>query len=310
MKIINTILQKYQSAEFRIYRITIAKMLFNRRNKKISDVKIKSINETAKELLKTSKSIGRYGDGELSWMIGKNNGVNNFQKKSNKLSIRLREVFDNNREDFLITLPDAMVDMNEKKFTSGATKFWKYYITKKANKLSRIINREKTYYNTSVTRPYIDYNSNVFAENAFNTLKGVWKNKNILIVEGNQSRLGYNDDLFSECSQIKRIECPATNAFESYDEIFNKALQFLEKNNDYLTLISLGPTATILAYDLCCKGYRAIDVGHIDVEYEWFLLGAKEKINLPDKYVNEMPNGKEPDNLVDNSRDDEIIFKI
>ena len=36
-------------------------------------------------------------------------------------------------------------------------------------------------------------------------------------------------------------------------------------------LIALGPTATILAYDLAEKGVQALDVGHIDIEYEWFL---------------------------------------
>ena len=38
-----------------------------------------------------------------------------------------------------------------------------------------------------------------------------------------------------------------------------------------IILISLGPTATILSFDLCKLGYQAIDIGHIDYGYESFL---------------------------------------
>ena len=49
----------------------------------------------------------------------------------------------------------------------------------------------------------------------------------------------------------------------------------------------MGPTATALAYDLYKLGYQAIDVGHIDIEYEWYLRKAREKINIKNKFVNE-----------------------
>ena len=52
-------------------------------------------------------------------------------------------------------------------------------------------------------------------------------------------------------------------------------------------LIALGMTATCLAYDLHIKGRWAIDIGHVDVEYEWFRMGATEKVPLPYKYVAE-----------------------
>ena len=43
----------------------------------------------------------------------------------------------------------------------------------------------------------------------------------------------------------------------------------MDKKN--LILISLGPTATVLAYDLSKLGYQAIDIGHTDLEYELLL---------------------------------------
>ena len=45
--------------------------------------------------------------------------------------------------------------------------------------------------------------------------------------------------------------------------------QKLSKNK--LILIALGPTATVLSYDLYKLGYHVIDIGHADIEYEWFL---------------------------------------
>ena len=58
-----------------------------------------------------------------------------------------------------------------------------------------------------------------------------------------------------------------------------------------LILIALGPTATILAYDLYKLGYQVIDVGHIDIEYEWYLRKSKKRIRIEYKFVNEAKNG-------------------
>ena len=61
----------------------------------------------------------------------------------------------------------------------------------------------------------------------------------------------------------------------------------MECSKEYVVLIALGPTATVLAYDLNAKGYQALDIGHIDIEYEWYLQKAKWKTKIENKYVNE-----------------------
>ena len=76
-----------------------------------------------------------------------------------------------------------------------------------------------------------------------------------------------------------------------------------------LFLIEMGPTATVLAYDLFKAGYQAIDIGHVDIEYEWWRMGARRKVKLERKYVNEVPNG----NLVADAGEEynkQIIAKI
>ena len=38
-------------------------------------------------------------------------------------------------------------------------------------------------------------------------------------------------------------------------------------DKEYLVLLSLGPCATVLAYDLSKKGYQALDIGHLPNSY-------------------------------------------
>ncbi len=54
-----------------------------------------------------------------------------------------------------------------------------------------------------------------------------------------------------------------------------------------LVLISLGPTATVLSYDISKHGIRCIDTGHIDIEYEWMCSSAQNKVAVNRKNVNE-----------------------
>ena len=42
--------------------------------------------------------------------------------------------------------------------------------------------------------------------------------------------------------------------------------------------------AKVLAYNLSELGYRAIDIGHIDSEYEWFKMGGQKKSDLSKTY--------------------------
>ena len=113
--------------------------------------------------------------------------------------------------------------------------------------------------------------------NYIKKLKKIWVHKNVLIIEGEKSRIGVGNNLFDNIKSIKRIIFPVTNAFLVYKKIIKEVLKLNEKR---LILIALGPTATILAYDLYKLGYQAIDIGHVDIEYEWFLKNAKHKFRL------------------------------
>ena len=139
-------------------------------------------------------------------------------------------------------------------------------------------------------------------------LQQIWDNQDIVFIEGDQSRLGVGNNLFDNAKSIKRVLCPATNAFDKYEDILGYIKKCLGK--DKLYLIALGHTATILAYDLANAGYQAIDIGHIDIEYEWYLMKAKKKIAIPNKYVNEVKEGRINSELNDEIYLSQIIQHI
>ena len=66
-----------------------------------------------------------------------------------------------------------------------------------------------------------------------------------------------------------------------------------------LIIIALGPTATVLAYDLAKEGYQALDMGHFDIEYEWYLRNATKKEKISNKYTNEVSGGNDTENVQD-----------
>ena len=82
-------------------------------------------------------------------------------------------------------------------------------------------------------------------------------------------------------------------------------------DTDKLIIISLGPTATVLSYDLCKEGYQAIDTGAFDVDYEWFLRKEVELgVPLDFKYVDSGKKGRKCQPLDDPEYKSQIIKEI
>ncbi len=121
-------------------------------------------------------------------------------------------------------------------------------------------------------------------------LREIWTNREVVIIEGAMSRLGVGNDLFEGAKRIERIIAPVTNAYSRFDDL----MTYVKKNvsKDKLILIALGHTATLLASELNKLDYQALDLGHIDVEYEWYRMQAKGKVPIPHKYVNEVKEGR------------------
>ena len=69
------------------------------------------------------------------------------------------------------------------------------------------------------------------------------------------------------------------------------------------------PTATVLAYDLAKEGYWSIDVGHLDLEYEWYLKGEGYS-HISNKYNNEVLGDDEVVQSYDEEYENSILAKV
>lgn len=243
-------------------------------------INILDINQSLDKLFDKRKSLSRFGDGELKIILHDHVG---FQKYDPNLSNRLKEILAYNQDFCFIGIPDEINSLNNR--IPSEKEYWINYLYSFRNNWIELLNPEKSYLSTNLTRPYLRFSNKNNCKTYFETIKKLWYDKNVILCEGEFTRVGVDNDLLSSCKSIKRILCPHRDAFSKYDEILNKLKQY-GKNN--LFLIALGPTATVLSYDLAKEGYYVLDIGHLDIEYEWFLRKTNEKINIENKWVNEV----------------------
>ncbi|MFJ6920858.1 MAG: GT-D fold domain-containing glycosyltransferase [Lactobacillus crispatus] len=246
---------------------------------------VKSSDQTIDCILKTNKSVSRFGDGEFRWIFQENDSTQ-FEKNSPQLAKRLLEVLNNKKDNIIVCVPEFLVSLRNLRPSSRI--YWGKFSKMYGKKVINLLSNSKIYYDTQFTRPYMDYkfiNPRIYKER-FTNLKKIWEDRNVLIVEGKESRFGVASDLLDNSKSVKRIICPSKNAFESYVQILETVKNEGKSIENVLVLISLGPTATVLAYDLS-NIMQSIDIGHLDVEYQWFKMGARSKVPIPGKYVNE-----------------------
>lgn len=242
---------------------------------------IRDKEETVEKILQ-GYSISRYGDGEFSMIISPKNI--SFQEYDSILSKKLFEVLNSSLENHLVAIPTPLIKVDN--LIKGDGWYWSKYYFQKKKYLDKILDKNKVYYDAMISRFYMPYLEKTKNIKVIEKLKNYFENKDILILEGENTRFGLGNELLKKSKRIRRIILPARDSFSKYNEILEEV-----KNNysqDVLLLIALGPTATVLAYDFCKLGYQALDVGHMDIEFEWYLAGATQKIDLPNKSVNEV----------------------
>lgn len=247
------------------------------------DITIYDSQETVKHILKKKCSVSRFGDGEFNVIVGQHSP---FQNADKNLGNRLFYILNHPLPNHIVCIPATLESLSGR--SDITRKFMLAYLYGHARKVRNLL-QMKHYYDALFTRFYMDYADKEPATNRIKAIKEIWENRNLCIIEGEGSRLGIGNDLFANANDIQRIICPAVNAYQRYEQILQAALQ---QPKERLILIALGMTATVLAYDLAKEGYQAIDIGHIDIEYEWYKRGCSKKIAVPGKYTNEACDGK------------------
>lgn len=249
--------------------------------------KVLSKNETIRKILDEQLSISRFGDGEISLLL--KTGGPKFQMNTPQLSKELQECFKIRSPKLLICLSNIDYRFPFKSPEAKHYRNYLFYTFRKAKK-ENILDFKYTYGNTDITRFYHPtlYKKTNFKETShyINLLKKIWDKRNVILVEGKDTKLGIGNDLFHNTLSTKRILCPSINAYGYIDIIIESIIKNYKPGA--LVLVALGPTASVVSAKIAVQtDIQIIDIGHVDVIYLWFINKAKEKKSIEYKYVNE-----------------------
>lgn len=202
-------------------------------------------------------SIARYGDGELNLCA---NHPAKAQAVHPVLCRRLREIL-HDSGDCLIGIPNLHSE------TPKAV-FWQKY------RDAACFLRPRDYVSSFITRP--DSAPWIHTEDYWQQLERLWLGRDVTIVRGVSVTALHAEDLTGARS-VREIACPARDAFSDYDGILARI------GSPDRVLLCLGPTATVLAVDLCARGVQAIDLGHVGMFIRKYRAGEPMTVTAADK---------------------------
>ena len=207
-------------------------------------------------------SICRYGDGEIFHLFHTNpKYFSGHQSCSSEFQNKLINIFDNKNNKILIGFSGYFNDDSRKKYIYKLSKCTERFIEKYKVKIFKeypsILNTPLYSAEISRLQQLKEENKN-YVINIFNKLF----NENECIFIGNQYVINLIKEKYKNLfKKIEFILAPIQNAYQSYNNIIDEILS--TKNiTEKLILISLGPTSTIMSFELAQKGYWAIDIGH------------------------------------------------
>lgn len=259
--------------------------------KQLTHIQVLPILESLHYINQYGSSVVRFGDGEVDLMMGRSTP---YQSYHEELAASLRAILQTpSDENLLVCLPDVFQGME--RYNRNARLFWERHF-ETYQEFYETECRSPWYGSTFLSRPYTDLVDKSSSIEYFEQIQHLWKDKDILIVEGETSRSGVGNDLFSQARSVARIIGPSRDAFSYYDELL---ASIIEHAHNRLILLMLGPTAKVLGHALAQKGYRAIDLGHIDSEYEWYQMGAESKVKFSHKHTAEFNYDEGIDDVVD-----------
>ena len=235
-------------------------------------IQVHTIDETIDELLNTEKSMVRFGDGEIVMIKGVDLML---QKAAPEIGEGLARILAWPYDDLLVTIPGIFDTLSD--HHKASRQFWKDHLLFCRKTYEKYCNPDRIYYTTFVSRCYYFAADRRNCDRWFAKIRKIWENRDIVIVEGTKTHNGVGNDLFDSAGSIERIICPPKDAYGSLPKITEACMQY---GTDRLFLLSVGVAAKFLAVTLFEKGYRVLDIGNLDLEYEWYVRQAAEKIPL------------------------------
>ena len=244
-----------------------------RANLKKCNIKVHTIEETIDELINTDKSLIRYGDGEITMIRGRSLLL---QQVEPELIEGLKRLLAYDHDDLIIAIPEIFGDLSI--YIKKSRMFWKDHLLFSRKYYEKYCNPDREYYNAFISRFYYFYEDKSKCASWIEKMKQIWKDKDVVVVEGGRTHNGVGNDLLDSAGTVERIIGPSSDAYAKLDEIMECCRKYPK---DRLFLISLGIAAKFLAEKLFLEGYRALDIGHLDMEYEWYIHKANKKEKIP-----------------------------
>lgn len=235
-------------------------------------IKVHTIDETIDTLLSTEKSMVRFGDGEIVMIKGVDLML---QKASPEIGEGLADILAYPYDDLMVTIPGIFDTLSD--HHKASRQFWKDHALCCRRAYEKYCNPDRIYYNTFVSRCYYFGSDRSKCDRWFAKIRKIWENRDVVIVEGTRTHNGIGNDLLESAASVERIICPPKDAYAALPEILAVCMQY---GKDRLFLLSVGVAAKFLALELFRAGYRVLDIGNMDLEYEWYVRQAPDKMPL------------------------------
>lgn len=233
------------------------------------------------DLILSGRSIARYGDGELRIADHICNIKN--QIADPKLTKRLAEIL-HDSGDCLVGVPNIEA-VSERNPDRQKVEYWgRYYLW-----TPRLFSNRK-YVSAFITRP--DSAPWINTPDYWDRMATLWKGRDVCVVRGSGKSFSAADlvgartvtEIIAPRGQQNGHEYLPGSWFD-YDAIMERIISVKPKR----VLLGLGPSATVMAVDLCARGIHALDLGHAAMFLRKFRKGEPTVVTEEDKAVDKVP---------------------
>jgi hypothetical protein len=212
-------------------------------------------------------SIARYGDGEFKHCAGQRNVS---QEAHPVLSERLRGI--------LLDSGSCMVGIPNIRSKTPKADFWQKFTS-----FASYLAPERQYCSAFITRP--DSAPWINTPEYWQLMESLWLHRDVTVVRGNGK--GFNSEDLYGAGVVREVIVPheraadgsMPGAFANYDAILARI------GTPKRAILCLGPTATVLAVDLCARGVHAIDLGHAAMFIRKYRRGESMELTKHEKGI-------------------------
>ncbi len=209
-------------------------------------------------------SIARYGDGEFK-MAGHGAGIKS-QAADERLSERLRNI--------LIDSGSCMVGIPNIHSDTPKVEFWG-----KHQRYCALLEESRRYVSSFITRP--DSAPWIDEPSYWERLESLWVGHDVTLVRG--SAKGLTPEDLIGAGTVTEILAPRQGAWFEYAALLKRI------GKPKRAILCLGPTATVMAVDLCARGVHAIDLGHAALFLRKHRRGESMALTKAEKAVDQYP---------------------